>query len=102
MSPLPQSWAVARLGAKSVRFAIPVLLFALAVTGCAAHGSHFASKFVHPGTPSVSFDDPVGPPKQLGQYIRDVRAQQAKAGPKSSLLPTLETRDSALAKALLL
>jgi tetratricopeptide (TPR) repeat protein len=79
-----------------------VLLVGLAVTGCAARGSHFASKFVHPGTPSLSFDEPVGPPKQLGQYIRDVRAQQAKAGPKSSLLPTLETRDSTLAKALLL
>jgi tetratricopeptide (TPR) repeat protein len=34
--------------------------------------------------------------------MRDVRDLQAKAGPKSSFLPTIETRNSSLAKALLL
>ena len=95
--------AGASLRANAIRIAIPALVFAAASSGCAAHGSRFASRFVRPGQPTASFDDPVAAsPQQLQEYVRKVRDTQAKATPKSSLLPTLETTDSALAKGLLL
>jgi tetratricopeptide (TPR) repeat protein len=85
-----------------MHMAIAALVFAL-TSGCAAHRSGFSSRFIRSGEPAVSFDEPVPrPPAQLQDYMRDVRNLQAKAGPKSSLLPTLEGRDSGLAKALLL
>ena len=87
----------------TVRLVIPALVVAVASSGCAARESRLTSRFVKPGKPTVSFDEPVqGPPKQLHEYMQEVRKRQAKAAPKSSLLPTLETRDSGLAKALLL
>ncbi|HYT76728.1 MAG TPA: tetratricopeptide repeat protein, partial [Vicinamibacterales bacterium] len=87
-----------------MRMAIAAVVLCLAASGCAAHGSRLASRFIRPGQPAVSMDAPVpGRPQQLSEYISEVRKLQAsKAGPKSSLLPTLETRDSALANALLL
>jgi Flp pilus assembly protein TadD len=86
-----------------MRLVIPALVMAVASSACAARESRLTSRFVKPGKPTVSFDEPVqGPPKQLHEYMQEVRKRQAKAAPKSSLLPTLETRDSGLAKALLL
>jgi len=86
-----------------MRTAILALVLALASSGCAARRSGFSSRFIKPGQPTVTFDEPVkGPPPQLQEYMRKVRKLQATAAPKSSLLPTLETRDSTLAKALLL
>jgi Flp pilus assembly protein TadD len=84
--------------------AIPAVALALASSGCAAaRGSGLASRFVKPGEPTLSLDEAVqGPPKHLQQYMQEMRKLQAKATPKSSFLPTLETRDSGLAKALLL
>ena len=74
----------------------------LLATGCAARQDHFTSKFVKPGTPSVTLDAPARPPGQaLHEFMQKVRTLQSKAVTKSSLLPTLETQNPQLAKALL-
>ena len=74
------------------------------VAGCATHRASLASKFVTPGTPSVSFDDPGSPPPKpdVQEYARKLRAAQSKAVTKSSMLPSIETQNAALQKALLL
>jgi Flp pilus assembly protein TadD len=102
MSYLRQLTARARLGATVRRAPIAALAFAVACGGCAARESRFASRFVRPGEPSVSFDEPGVKPPQLRKKLQDVRKLLAPPTPKSSLLPSLETKDSALAKALLL
>jgi tetratricopeptide (TPR) repeat protein len=103
MSLLPQLKGRASPRGSAMRMAIPALVVALASGGCAAHRSGFSSRFIKSGEPTLSFDEPVKrPPAQLQEYMRDVRNLQAKAGPKASFLPTLETRDSGLAKALLM
>jgi tetratricopeptide (TPR) repeat protein len=103
MSALPQQATGGWVRGIAMRVAIPVLVLALASSGCAARRAGFSSRFIKPGQPTASFDEPVqGPPPHLQQYMQDVRKLQAKAAPKSSLLPTLETTDSTLAKALLL
>src|SRR5512142_1824595 len=84
---------------REVHVAAAALLLA---TGCAARQAHFTSKFVKPGTPSVKMDAPVRAPEQgFREYIQKVRTLQSKAVTKSSLLPTLETQNPELAKALL-
>ena len=86
-----------------MRVAISALALALASGGCAARKSGFSSKFIRPGEPTASFDEPVRrPPAQLQDFMREVRNLQVKAAPKSSLVPTLESTDAGLAKALLI
>jgi tetratricopeptide (TPR) repeat protein len=75
----------------------------IAVSGCAAREAKFASRFVKPGEPSALFDDPASAPASqapLSDYVRKVRALQSKAVTKNSLLPTIESSDSTLSKAL--
>lgn len=75
----------------------------LVSSACAVKHGTFGNRFVKPGEPSVSFGEPLPAPsdKDLQSYSQKVRALQAKATPKASLLPTIESRDPALAKALL-
>ena len=77
-----------------------------AATGCAAHESRFASRFVKPGEPTATYDDPTAPPvapeASLQEYARKLRTLQSKAAPKNSLLPTIESTDPTLSRALLL
>jgi tetratricopeptide (TPR) repeat protein len=82
---------------------IVVVAAAVAVSGCAAHQAKFASRFVKAGEPSATYDDPnAAPAPSLQDYTRKVRALQSKAVPKNSLLPTIESSDPDLARALLL
>lgn len=80
-----------------------VLLLAAVVSGCAARHGSLVDRFVKPGEPTLSFGDPPILPSRddLQDYSRKLRELQAKAAPRSSLLPTMETRDPALAAALL-
>ena len=83
---------------------IAVVAAIIAASGCAAHGRQFASRFVKPGEPSATYDDDRTPPPASGlrDYMRKSRALQAHAAPKNSLLPTIESTNPELAKALLL
>lgn len=85
----------------SVRvFAVAMLV---AASGCAARSDKFASRFVKPGEPTATYDDPNAAPKPvLSEYVRKLRALQSKAAPKSSLQPTIESNNPELARALLL
>ena len=82
---------------------LAALLLPLAA-GCATHHSNLASRFVKPGKPSVSLDDPNAAPPQAGlqEFARRVRALQSQAVPKSTLLPSIETQNPAIQKGLLL
>jgi tetratricopeptide (TPR) repeat protein len=85
------------------RFSLVTVAALIVVSGCAAHGKRLESRFVKPGEPKVKLDAEVTPePPSLQDFMRKVRTLQAKAHPKSSLLPTIETSDPQLAKALLL
>jgi tetratricopeptide (TPR) repeat protein len=93
---------IARVGS----FGLTAVL-AVAVTGaagCAARQSRFAQGFIKPGTPSVKIEGPAARPVEdtVRDYVRKVGELQAKARPTSSLLPTLESTDPVLSKALLL
>ena len=78
----------------------------VAASGCAVRGPKFASRFVTPGEPSVTYDDPAAPKPApappLSDYVRKIRALQSVAKPKSSFLPTIESTDPGLSQALLL
>src|SRR4029453_14295349 len=81
------------------------LVAALAgASDCAARDSRFASRFVKPGEPTATYDDPAAAPQKptLSEYVRKLRALQAKGGPKNSLLPKIESRNPELARALVL
>ena len=75
----------------------------VACSGCAARQNRFSSRFIKPGQPAASFDDPstARPPQDLHEYARKLRELQAKATPKTNLVPTIEARDPELSKALL-
>src|SRR5689334_2467809 len=75
----------------------------LSVSGCAAHERRFSSKFIKPGTPSVTMESPMPKPAagDLQEYVRKIRTLQSKATTVSSRLPTLESQNTALAAALL-
>jgi tetratricopeptide (TPR) repeat protein len=87
-----------------LRVGTVLLAGAIVASGCAAHQSGFAQRFIKPGTPSVKMDAPAPRPvaDTMHDYVRKVGALQAKAHPTSSLLPTLESTDPLLSKALLL
>jgi len=79
----------------------------VAVSGCATRSAGFASRFVKPGEPSASYDDPAAPAPAakappLSDYMRKVRALQSRAAPKNSFLPTIESTNPALMKALMM
>jgi Flp pilus assembly protein TadD len=75
----------------------------LVSSACAVKHDTFVNRFVKPGEPGVSFGAPLPAPsdRDLQSYSHKVRELQAKATPKTSLLPTIESRDPALADALL-
>ena len=81
----------------------PLLAAALGGAGCAAHQSRFAERFTKAGTPSVEMKADGRRPVEdtMHDYVRKVRDLQSRAHPKSSLLPTLESTDPMLSKALL-
>lgn len=88
-----------------IRAGAVVLAASTSVAGCAARQSHFSNRFVTPGTPSVKIPAAEAPPVEnsIRDFVRKVRELQVKAHPKSSsLLPTLESTDPVLSKALLL
>jgi Flp pilus assembly protein TadD len=82
--------------------AAAALVLAIACGGCAARASRFGSRFIKPGEPTVSLDEPGARPPEVKQKLKDLRKLQTPPSRKSSLLPSLETNDPALAKALLL
>jgi Flp pilus assembly protein TadD len=74
-----------------------------ALSGCAAKSSHtLSSRFVKPGEPTVKLEGPTSAPfESLADYSGRIRTLQAHATTKKSMLPTIESNDPALAKALL-
>ena len=83
---------------------LPAALILLTVSGCASRQNSFAHRFVKPGESDVDYGAP--PPSvsrhDLQEYSRKMRELQARATPKApSLLPTIESRDPALAEALM-
>ena len=87
----------------TVALGVTLLTF---VSGCAAHGPSWATRFVKPGEPSATFDDPatapeVAKPANLSDYARRLRTLQANARTTISLGTTIESRDPVLASALL-
>ena len=75
----------------------------IAVSGCAARTKGLASRFVKPGEPTADYDDPnVAPKPNLSEYVRKLRTLQSQAAPKNSFLPTIESSNPELARALLL
>ncbi|MCA1563241.1 MAG: tetratricopeptide repeat protein [Acidobacteria bacterium] len=75
----------------------------LVSSACAVKHDTFVNRFVKPGVPGVSFGEPLPAPadRDLQGYSHKLRELQAKAKPKPSLLPTIESRDPGLADALL-
>ena len=76
----------------------------LALSGCATRQGGFAQRFVKAGDPGIEYDPPLAeaPPDDLQDYARKLRELQAKATPKAAtLLPTIESRDPAVAAALM-
>jgi Tfp pilus assembly protein PilF len=89
-----------RSGAARI-FAVAMLV---AASGCAAREGRLTSRFVKPGEPSATYDDPTAaaPKPTLSEYVRKLRALQSKAVSKNSFLPTIESSNPELARALLL
>jgi tetratricopeptide (TPR) repeat protein len=80
-----------------------VLLAVALVPGCAAR-RHQSTPFIKPGKPAVEIGKPLdGKPQNFEAYVTQLRelAVRARRNPTGSLLPTVETRDRALAAALL-
>jgi Flp pilus assembly protein TadD len=77
------------------------------VSGCAARGRSFSTRFVKPGEPSTTFDAPgeaprtAPKPQGLSDYARQVRTLQANARTTTSLGNSIESHDPVLASALL-
>lgn len=80
-----------------------VALIVAAGSGCASRSGTFAHRFIKPGEPTASYGEvtPLAPAADLGEYARKLRELQVKATPKTSLLPTVESMNPALAEALL-
>ena len=81
-------------------------LAVVALSGCAARGGGggLAGRFVTPGEPEIEYGPPAAeaPKQDLQEYARKLRTLQAKAAPRTpTLLPTIESRDPAIAAALL-
>ena len=63
---MTESWMKATGAARCV-----VLAALVTVSGCAAKEAHFASKFVKPGEPTASYDDPTAKPAPPAQSLQD-------------------------------
>jgi len=84
---------------------VVVVAALVAASGCAARDARFAARFVKPGEPTASYDEPAAkaaPPPSLQEYTRKLRTLQSKAAPKGSLLPTIESTNPAVSRALVL
>lgn len=83
----------------------PVVTIALIVSSaCAVRQDHLANRFVKRARPATTLDvpAPAQPPQDLQEYSRKLRELQArKTPPKHALLPTIESTNPDLAKALL-
>jgi Flp pilus assembly protein TadD len=79
----------------------PALL--LVFCGCAARHTGPSSRFIKPGQPPQSLGERVesAPQESLSDYASRLRKLQAEARPKSTAMATIESRDPALAAALL-
>jgi Flp pilus assembly protein TadD len=88
---------------RSALFAVALALVVTVTSGCAARKAGFAQKFVKPGKPTVEIGSvaPGGSTDDLQHYARKLRELQAKATPKTNLLPTVESSDPSLRAALL-
>jgi Flp pilus assembly protein TadD len=85
-----------------VRVATIVVVAAVA-SGCAARTKgHLADRFVKEGQPVATYDEPgaARAPQSLSDYGNRLRELQAMPRTKASLLPTIESSDRELAKAL--
>jgi Flp pilus assembly protein TadD len=77
------------------------------MSGCAARGRSFSTRFVKEGEPSTTFDVPGQAPKidpkpeSLSAYVRQLRTLQANARTTISLGNSIESHDRVLASALL-
>jgi tetratricopeptide (TPR) repeat protein len=76
----------------------------IATSACAAREGRFASRFVKPGEPSATYDDATAAVQKptLSEYVRKLRALQSKAAPKNSFLPTIESSNPEVARAMVL
>jgi Flp pilus assembly protein TadD len=86
----------------SQRLLIPCVA-AVVLTGCAARErSSFATRFVKPGEPTTTYDEPGAalPQQSLDDYGRRLRSLQSMPRTKATLLPTIESRDPLLRSAL--
>jgi tetratricopeptide (TPR) repeat protein len=80
-----------------------VLYAAALCAGCAARGSgRSAQRLVEGDKPAPETTRAQPAPDSLEQYLAKIRSLSARARPASSALPTLESRDSQLAAALVL
>jgi Flp pilus assembly protein TadD len=81
------------------------LLSVVLLAGCSARpGSTLTKRFVVPGEPATRFDDikiAAAPEQSLEDYASRLRHLQSTPRNKASLLPTIESQDPALARALL-
>jgi tetratricopeptide (TPR) repeat protein len=86
--------------------ALFLLVVFAAASGCATrHPGGLTARFVKPGEPTVDMGGPApatAPKADLQEFARKVRELQARATPRvPNLLPTIESRNPALAEALL-
>lgn len=85
-----------------MRLLITVVAAAL-LSGCSARQqTHFGSRFVKPGEPTTTFDDPSAslPQQSLSDYWARLRSLQSTPRTKTTLLPTIESTNRELAAAL--
>jgi len=92
---------------RRVRTAVLGVTLLTLASGCGARGRSSSNRFIKPGEPSTSFDAPGEAPKSApkpdgpSDYVRRMRALQANARTTISLGNVIESRDPALASALL-
>ena len=74
----------------------------LALSACAARHTGPSSRFITRGDPTVNLGERVegADRRSLADYATRLRKLQAEARPRSALLPSIESKDAALARAL--
>ena len=95
---------VSRVSSRRVTRAAFAMLSVVLLAGCSARpGGTFAKRFVVPGEPTTRLDDIkiAAPEQSLEDYASRLRHLQSTPRSKASLLPTIESQDPALARALL-
>jgi Flp pilus assembly protein TadD len=93
-------------GRRGRKFRVAVVVCGLALlagAGCATRQRGFAQRLVKPGTPKLTLDDRAAAPTRDAKRVapRRLKAAHAAATSKTSLLPTVETTNPELARALL-